>query len=56
VIRAFVARAEDADVDIRCEVYPDMVHVWHLLRAVTPDAQRALDEIGGFVRRWSARS
>jgi len=27
-----------------------MVHVWHLLRAMTPDAQRAIDEAGAFIR------
>ena len=54
-IRAFTARAEAAGVDVRLAVYPDMVHVWHLLRVATPDAQRAIDEIGAFVRqrtRW----
>lgn len=50
-IRAFAARAEDAGVDIRLEVYPDMVRVWHLMRAVTPAAQRAIDGIGAFVRK-----
>ena len=41
-------------VDIRLEVYPDMVHVWHLMRAITPAAQRAIDEIGVFVRERTA--
>ena len=50
-IRAFAARAEAAEVDIRLEVYPDMVHVWHLMRAVTSTAQHAIDEIGAFVRK-----
>ena len=50
-IRTFAARAEAAGVDIRLEVYPDMVHVWHLMRAMTPAAQRAIDEIGAFVRK-----
>ena len=49
-IRAFAARAKTAGVDLRLAVYPDMVHVWHLMRAVTPDAQRAIDEIGAFVQ------
>ena len=53
-IRAFAARAEAAGVDIRLEVYPDMVHVWHLMRAMTPAAGRAIDEIGAFVRERTA--
>ena len=49
-IRAFVARARDAGVEITFSEHPDMVHVWHLLRAMTPDAQRAIDEAGAFIR------
>jgi len=49
-IRAFVARARDAGVAITFSEYSGMVHVWHLLRAVTPDAQRAIDEAGAFIR------
>jgi monoterpene epsilon-lactone hydrolase len=49
-IRAFSARAAEAGVDVRLSVYEDMVHVWHMMRAVTPEAQRAIDEVGGFVR------
>jgi acetyl esterase/lipase len=53
-IRAFAARAEASGVDVQLEVYPDMVHVWHLMRAITPAAQRAIDEIGVFVRERTA--
>jgi epsilon-lactone hydrolase len=49
-IRAFAARALDAGVDVRLSVYPDMVHVWHLMRDATPAAQQAIDEIAAFVR------
>jgi acetyl esterase/lipase len=49
-IRAFAVRAQAAGVEIRLAIYADMVHVWHLMRHVTPDAQRAIDEIGAFVR------
>ena len=31
--------------------YPDMVHVWHLLRAMTPEGTRAIDEAGTFIRK-----
>jgi acetyl esterase/lipase len=49
-IRAFAARAREAGVEATLSVYDDMVHVWHLMRAVTPDGQRAIDEAGAFVR------
>jgi acetyl esterase/lipase len=50
-IRAFADRAKTAGVELQLAVYPDMVHVWHLLRAATPDAQQAIDEIGAFVQQ-----
>jgi epsilon-lactone hydrolase len=56
---AFEARAKAAGVDVRLGAYDDMVHVWHMMRSGTPDAQRAIDEVGAFVReqgRSSARS
>lgn len=46
----FVRRARASGVEVMASVYPDMVHVWHMMRAVTSEAQRALDEIGEFVR------
>lgn len=48
-IRAFVARARSASLDVTYAEYPEMVHVWHLHRGVTPEAQQAIDEIGRFV-------
>lgn len=49
-IRAFAERARQAGVDVTLSVYDDMVHVWHLMRAVTPHGQRAIDEAGAFAR------
>jgi acetyl esterase/lipase len=49
-IRAFADRAREAGVACTLSVCDDMVHVWHLLRVVTPDGQRAIDEAGAFVR------
>lgn len=49
-VREFVRRARASGVEVQASVYSDMIHVWHMLRAVTPDAQRALDEVGAFVR------
>lgn len=49
-IRAFAARAKEAGAPLTFSEYPDMVHVWHLLRAVTPDGVKAIDEAGAFIR------
>lgn len=53
-IRDFVQRAKDAGNDLTYAEYPDMVHVWHLLRAMTPEAMKAIDEAGAFIRRHTA--
>jgi monoterpene epsilon-lactone hydrolase len=55
-IHAFTQRAAAQGVDVRLSVYPDMVHVWHLMRVATPEAQRAIDEIGTFVRKLTRES
>jgi acetyl esterase/lipase len=49
-IRAFAARAKEAGTALTFSEYPDMVHVWHLLRAMTPEGMRAIDEAGTFIR------
>jgi acetyl esterase/lipase len=49
-IRAFADRARQAGVDVTLSVYDDMVHVWHLMRGVTPHGQRAIEEAGAFAR------
>jgi acetyl esterase/lipase len=49
-IRAFATRAREAGTVLTFSEYPDMVHVWHLLRGMTPDAMRAIAEAGSFIR------
>lgn len=49
-IRAFATRAREEGVALTFSEYPDMVHVWHLLRAFTPEGARAIDEAGAFIR------
>ena len=49
-IRAFAAARARPASDVTLSVYDDMVHVWHLMRDVTPDGQRAIDEAGAFAR------
>ena len=48
------ARSEAAGVDVRLSIYADIVHVWHLMREATPEAQRAIDEIAAFARGRTA--
>ncbi|MBS2018615.1 MAG: alpha/beta hydrolase [Deltaproteobacteria bacterium] len=49
-IRAFVERARSRGATITYVEYADMVHVWHLLRRMTPEGGKAIDEIGAFLR------
>jgi monoterpene epsilon-lactone hydrolase len=53
-IRAFVKRATQARAPITYAEYPEMVHVWHLLRKFTPAGGKAIDEAGAFIRKHCA--
>jgi acetyl esterase/lipase len=39
-----------ADVPVTLEVYPDMIHVWHLFYQEVPAGRRALAAAGRFMR------
>lgn len=43
-------RAEEAGVEVTLEVEPDMTHVWHALVPGVPEASRAVDRVGEFLR------
>ena len=43
--------AREAGVDVTLDIEADMIHAWHVLAPRFPDAQRAIDRIGAFVRR-----
>ncbi|MDH5198649.1 MAG: alpha/beta hydrolase, partial [Gemmatimonadota bacterium] len=45
------ARARDDGVDVRLTVWEGMWHVWHLLARYVPEGQRAVDDIGAFIRK-----
>jgi len=47
----FVARARAARVEVHAEEYPDMIHNWMTLYALTPEAERSFQAMGRFVRR-----
>jgi len=42
--------ARAAGVDVSLAVWPGMWHVWHLFAPSLPEAQRAVNEIGTFIR------
>jgi acetyl esterase/lipase len=44
-------KASRAGVDATIEVYPDMPHVWHAFAPFLPEASRAIEAIGAFVRK-----
>jgi monoterpene epsilon-lactone hydrolase len=43
-------KASQAGVDVTLEVWPDMPHVWHAFAPFLPEASRAIERIGAFVR------
>ena len=44
-------KATAAGVDVTLEVWPEMVHVWHIFAAMLPEGQQAIDRIGEWVRQ-----
>jgi monoterpene epsilon-lactone hydrolase len=47
--RRLADRASAADVETTLEVWPEMVHVWHLFAAILPEARAAIATISGFI-------
>ena len=50
----FAARARQAGVDVHCEVWPEMVHVFQAFAAMLPEGQDAIAKLGSFLRAHSA--
>jgi acetyl esterase/lipase len=48
----FAAAARVAGVEIECEVWPGMQHVFPLLQFL-PESERAIDAVARFVGRWT---
>ena len=48
--RAFAAKAKDAGVDVKLEVWDDMIHVFQQFPAELVEARRAVAAIGAFLR------
>jgi epsilon-lactone hydrolase len=47
----FAAKAGAAGVDVTCEVWPEMVHVWHTFAAMLPEARDAITRVGEYLRQ-----
>jgi acetyl esterase/lipase len=43
--------AKQAGVDVSLNMWPHMWHVWHIFAPYLPEATRAIEDIGRFVRR-----
>ena len=51
--RLLSERAGAAGVDVALEVWPDMVHVWHVFAGRVPESTAAVERVGAFLRdRW----
>ncbi|OUS13294.1 hypothetical protein A9Q89_03310 [Gammaproteobacteria bacterium 53_120_T64] len=48
------ASAEAAGVDTTLEVWPEMVHVWHLFAPMVPEGREAIARIGQFIQAQTA--
>ncbi|QDA61371.1 alpha/beta hydrolase [Hymenobacter jejuensis] len=54
---SFVQKAQAAGVDATLQVFPGLVHWWHLFWRVVPEASEALNQVAGFVKEiWAAQS
>jgi acetyl esterase/lipase len=47
-------KAKAAGVKVDLEVWPDMVHVWHVYAKILPEGQQAIDRIGQYVIEHTA--
>ena len=45
----FAEKAKAAGVKVELEVWPEMVHVWHVYAKILPEGQQAIDRIGRYV-------
>ena len=48
----FAAAAGAADVSVRLEIWPHMIHAWHLWNAHLKEGRRALGSAGEFIRAY----
>jgi monoterpene epsilon-lactone hydrolase len=49
----FAAKAEAAGVEMKLDVWNDMIHVWQGFAGIMPEAKEAVMQIGTFVREYT---
>ena len=47
-------KAKAAGVKVDLEVWPEMVHVWHVYAKLLPEAQQAIDRMGQYIQEHTA--
>jgi acetyl esterase/lipase len=47
-------RAKSAGVQVKLEVWPEMIHVWQMFASFLPEGQQAVDVIGKFILEHTA--
>ncbi len=47
-------RAKAAGVDVRLEVWPEMIHVWHVFAPLLPEGQRGIEVVAEYIREKTA--
>ncbi len=48
--RRFAAKAQAAGVDVTCEIWPEMFHVFQAFSAILPEGQQAIEHLGAYLR------
>ena len=51
--RRFAAKAQGAGVDVTCEIWPEMFHVFQAFSMILPEGQQAIESIGSYLRKWA---
>jgi acetyl esterase/lipase len=51
--RTIERHAREAGVPAKLDVWPGMVHVWHLFASALGEGQRAIEDLGSFIRQWA---
>ena len=43
--------AREAGVEVRMDVWDDMIHVWHLFAPILPEGRQAIEQAGDFIKK-----
>ena len=50
-VNAFVGKAKEAGVDITFDAWEGMFHCWQIFSSMLPEGQRAIDNIGTYIKK-----